>query len=48
MYYDTAGQDKFRAIVNTYYRGSDACIIVYDSNSMESYEEISYYYNKVK
>lgn len=29
-YYDTAGQEAFRAIVSNYYKGADACIIVYD------------------
>ena len=29
-YFDTAGQDAYRAIVSSFYRGSDACIIVYD------------------
>ena len=47
-YYDTAGQDQYRAIVNSFYRGSDACIIVYDVTSMKSFEEIAYYYNNVK
>ena len=38
----------YRAIVDSYYRGSDACIIGYDVSSMNSFEEIGYYYNKVK
>lgn len=28
--WDTAGQEAFRSIVRTYYRGSAACILVYD------------------
>ena len=36
-YYDTAGQDKFRSIVDSFYRGSDACIIAYDVTSQKSF-----------
>ncbi|CAF4548576.1 unnamed protein product, partial [Rotaria magnacalcarata] len=27
---DTAGQERFRVITSTYYRGADGVIIVYD------------------
>ena len=37
QYYDTAGQDVYRAIVDSYYRGSDACIIAYDVTSISSF-----------
>lgn len=47
-YYDTAGQDRYKSIVDSYYRNSDACLIVYDSNSLKSFEEIPYYYNRIK
>ena len=47
-YYDTCGQEAYRAIVSHYYKGSDACIIAYDVSSQETFEEISYYYNHVK
>lgn len=36
-YYDTAGQDKYKAIVSSYYKGSDACILVYDVSSTKSF-----------
>ena len=48
IYYDTAGQDRYRAIVKSFYRESDACMIAYDVTSMSSFEEISYYYNNIK
>ncbi len=35
-------------MVSFCYKGSDACIIVYDVSSFKSFEEISYYYNQVK
>lgn len=47
-YYDTAGQEVYRAIVSNYYKGADACIIVYDVSREVTFEEISYYYNEVK
>ena len=37
-YYDTAGQDRYKAIVSSYYKGSDACILVYDVNSSKSFD----------
>ena len=36
-YYDTAGQDIYRAIIDSYYRGSDACLICYDVTSKASF-----------
>ena len=37
--WDTAGQDRFRSIVRSYYRGSAACLLVYDiTRYMASYE----------
>ena len=47
-YYDTAGQDRYKSIVSSYYKGSDACLLVYDVNSIKSFEEMAYYYNTVK
>ena len=46
-YYDTAGQDIYRAIVHTYYRNSDACVICYDVNDPATVGEIGYYEKKV-
>jgi len=31
-----------------YYKGADACLIVYDVSSRTSFDTVSYYYNKVK
>jgi len=38
---DTAGQEKFRAITSSYFRGSDLCIIVYDITDSKSFFNIS-------
>lgn len=40
-YYDTAGQDRYKAIVSSYYRGSDAVLLVYDVSSQQSFEDMS-------
>jgi len=38
--WDTAGQEKYRALAPMYYRGSQACVIVYDITSMPSYKSV--------
>jgi small GTP-binding protein len=42
--WDTAGQEKFRAISNTYYRGSDAILMVYDITDASSREDLDSYW----
>lgn len=34
--WDTAGQQKFKALTQTYYRGAQGCICVYDINDDDS------------
>lgn len=31
--WDTAGQERFQALGSAFYRGSDACMIVFDVNN---------------
>jgi Ras-related protein Rab-1A len=35
--WDTAGQEKFRTITSSYYRGAHALMIVFDITDMQSY-----------
>ena len=47
--YDTAGQEKYRSITETYLKGNDVALLVYDIGNKESFENISsYWINKVK
>ncbi|OMJ82977.1 hypothetical protein SteCoe_16188 [Stentor coeruleus] len=39
--WDTAGQERFKAITTTYYRNSDAIILVFDKNSHDSFRHIN-------
>ena len=37
--WDTAGQEKFRSLTASYYKGSHACICVFDLNNLETLEK---------
>jgi GTPase SAR1 family protein len=37
-YYDTAGQEKYRSVLNLYFKGSDAAILVYSVDSLQSFD----------
>ena len=43
---DTAGQERFSAIVETYYKNVDCCLLVYAINSKQSFEKVKNYYVK--
>jgi len=38
--WDTAGQERFQSLGNAFYRGSDACVLVYDITSDVSFKKI--------
>jgi small GTP-binding protein len=38
--WDTAGQETFRSITSAYYRGTDACLIVYSVTDRKSFESV--------
>ena len=44
MISDTGGQERFRAINETYYRRADAILLVYDISNIKSFDEIKNYY----
>merc|ERR1712228_18055 len=38
--WDTAGQERFQSLGNAFYRGADACLLVYDITSKQSFDHI--------
>ena len=44
--WDTAGQEKFRALTSTYYKGSQGCVCVFDLADPSTLERCDYYINK--
>ena len=42
---DTAGQEKFKAVSENYYKRADCCLLVYDISSRKSFDECKNYYN---
>ena len=38
--WDTAGQERFQSLGNAFYRGADACVLVYDITSLQSFQRI--------
>lgn len=43
--WDTAGQESFRSISRSYYRGADAALLVFNLHDITSLNRISYLYN---
>ena len=47
--WDTAGEERFRAVNSIFYKEACICLIVYDITNLESFESIKdYWYNSVK
>ncbi|CAO3695277.1 unnamed protein product [Rhizopus stolonifer] len=38
--WDTAGQERFQSLGVAYYRGADACVLVYDVNNYLSFQHL--------
>jgi Ras-related protein Rab-2A len=41
--WDTAGQETYRAVAKTYFRGAVGCVLVFDTTSQESFDELSFW-----
>lgn len=46
--WDTAGQETFRSITQSYYKGAAAVILVYDITKPDSFENLKEWYNDIK
>ena len=45
--WDTAGQEKFRSIISSYYRNSMGAMIVYDITNKKSFDNITVWYDEL-
>ena len=45
--WDTAGQDRFRQITRTYYRGAHAALIVFDLSNMSSFRNVQLWLREI-
>ena len=45
--WDTAGQEKFRTITSSYYRGAHGIIVVFDVTSKDSFMNVSNWMNEI-
>ena len=46
--FDTAGQEKFRAITHNYYKGSDGILLIYDIDDKSSFESIEMWIESIR
>ncbi|EKE39771.1 Rab family GTPase [Entamoeba nuttalli P19] len=46
--WDTAGQEKYRAITDAYYRGAEGAMCVYDVSKKDSFDAIERWMNELK
>ena len=47
--WDTAGQEKYRALTQIFYKDASIAMLVYDITSAQSFEELkNYWYNQIK
>ena len=46
--YDTLGQERFGTLTNSYYKGSDGILLVYDITNRESFDSIQMWIDTVK
>ena len=44
--FDTAGQEKFRALSERYYKKADCCLLVYDISKKSTFDDCRDYYNE--
>jgi Ras-related protein Rab-18 len=45
---DTAGQERFRTLTPSYYRGAQGAILVYDVTSRDSFAKLNVWLNELE
>ena len=45
--YDTAGQERFRSVTKSYYRGSHCFLLIYDISDRHSFESVETWVNSI-
>ena len=38
--WDTAGQERYQSLATSFYRGAEACVLVYDVTNRESFDNL--------
>ena len=46
--WDTAGQDRFRAITKNYYKGANGIILIYDVTNTQTFENVKNWISQIK
>nr|XP_002128785.1 ras-related protein RABA2a-like [Ciona intestinalis] len=46
--WDTAGEERYRALASAYYRGAVGVLLVYDVTNMKSYQNIAHWLSEIK
>ncbi|XP_045172479.2 uncharacterized protein LOC123534336 [Mercenaria mercenaria] len=46
--YDTAGQEKYRSLTASYYRGAHGCLVLFDVTKDSTFSNISYWLHDIK
>ncbi|XP_022782523.1 ras-related protein Rab-18-B-like [Stylophora pistillata] len=46
--WDTAGQERFRTLTPSYYRGAQGVILVYDTSSRETFDKLEEWLNEIE
>ena len=47
QFWDTSGQEKYRSLVKTHYKGAHGCILVYDLTNNKSFEDIEWWMKEI-
>jgi Ras-related protein Rab-2A len=46
--WDTAGQETYRAVAKTYFRGAVGCILVYDTTNQATFDDLQFWFGQFR